>query len=322
MKRARFFADVARRMKAPGLIATLALLASAPPAFGQSLPVVRVGIISAELDAQMFYGVDREIFKKYGVEVQLQPFANGNAIAAGLAAGAIDVGHVEILTMISAHSHSFPITYISPGLMTTNANPAFGILVKGDGPIHEARDFNNTVVGVALLNTVSQLPFQVWIDNNGGNSKTIKFIEVPLPAMQAAVANGTVAATTPPEPFLTFGADAGERVILMQKNTMAPSFILNGWAVSKDWLAKNRHLARQVASGLRESSAWANDNPGLIGPILSKYTKMPEPLIARTRRARFADAFSTDELQPTIDAAARYGIIVKSFPATDIFERL
>ena len=286
-----------------------------------ALVPLRIGVIPAEVSAQPMYATDLGTFKRLGIDPQLQFFSNGNAIAAAIAGGSIDVGLSDTVSVINAHVRGVPFVFAAPGLITTNAAPTFGLLVKSDSPFHEAKDFNNSTVGVNALNTISQLPFQVWIEKNGGDLKSIKFIEVPLPQSAAAVTQGTAAATVPTEPFLTLGTDSGARVILMQMNTIAPIFMVSGWVTTTDWLKSNRTTAVKFISAMKETAAWANANPTLSAPILSKYSKLPQALIARIRRGTYASVLTESEIQPIIDAAAKFGYVSKSFPAAEIIYR-
>ena len=288
---------------------------------GPALVPLRIGVIPAEFSAQPLYATDLGTFKRLGIDPQLQFFSTGNAIAAAIAGGSIDIGLSDTVSVINAHVRGLPFVFAAPGLITTDSAPTFGLLVKSDSPFHEAKDFNNTTVGVNALNTISQLPFQVWIYKNGGDLKSIKFIEVPLPQSAAAVTQGTAAATVPTEPFLTLGADNGARIILMQKNTIAPTFMVSGWVTTSDWLKNNRMTVAKFIAAMKETAAWANANPALSAPILSKYSKLPEALIARIRRGKYASVFNESEIQPIVDAAATFGYVSKSFPAADIIYR-
>jgi NitT/TauT family transport system substrate-binding protein len=288
---------------------------------GTALVPLRIGVIAAEVAAQPLYATDLNTFKKFGIDPQLQFFPTGNTIAAAVAGGSIDIGLSDIVSVITAHVRGLPFVFAAPGLITTNAAPTFGLLVKSESTYHDARDFNNATVGVNALHTISQLPFQVWIDKNGGDLKSIKFIEVPLPESAVAVTQGTAAATVPTEPFLTLGTDNGARIILMQKNTIAPTFMVGGWVTTSDWLKSNRTTAAKFISAMKETAIWANANPALSAPILAKYSKLPEALIDRMRRGTYATVFDESEIQPTIDAAFKFGYVARSFAASEIIYR-
>jgi NitT/TauT family transport system substrate-binding protein len=292
------------------------------PAIGQqSAPstTIRVGALPQEVSAEIFYGLDMGFFSRQGLDVQLTLFSNGSAIAAGVASGSLDVGLSDLISIISAHARGVPFVYIAPGLVQSEKAPAFGIVVRGDSKIRGPKDMNGKTFGVNGLNNISVIPTRAWIDRNGGDSKTIKWVEIPMPSMQAALAQGTVDATLPNEPALSASVAAGNRAIFMDKNAIAPVYLLSGWVTTREWIAKNPETARRFVAAIRETAEWANQNHAASAPILSKYTKIPESVITHMHRANFAEAFDPALIQPVIDAAAKYGVIPKAFPATEIY---
>lgn len=283
------------------------------------LTPLRVGVIPAEVAAEIFYGSDMGFFREHGLDVQIQSANNGAAIAAAVASGSLDVGLSDLMSIVSAHARGLPFVFLAPGIVTSYTAPTFGILVRGDSPIRTARDFNGTTMGVNGLNNISHIPVEAWIDNNGGDSKTMKFVEIPLPQMAAAVAAGTVQSTVPPEPWITAAVEQGERIIFMEHGAIAPEFLLSGFMTTRDWAARNAPVAARFVAAIRETALWANRNHAASAPILAKYTKIPPAVVERMHRGDFAVAFRPELVQPVIDAAARYGVIAKPFPASEIY---
>lgn len=307
------------RRLALALVLTSVLTSGASAAQqGGSLATVRVGALPQEVSAEIFYGIDMGFFKKHGLDVQLTTFTNGSAIAAGVASGSLDVGLSDLISIISAHARGVPFVYLTPGLVQSDKAPAFGIVVRGDAPIHSAKDLNGKTFGTNGLNNISVIPTEAWIDRNGGDSKSIKWVEIPMPSMQGALAQGQVDATLPNEPALSNMLDSGDRAIFMDKNTIAPVFLLSGWVATREWTEKNPQTAAKFVAAIRETAAWANANHAASAPILSKYTKIPLPVIEHMHRANFSENFDTALIQPVIDAAAKYNVISKAFPASEI----
>jgi NitT/TauT family transport system substrate-binding protein len=180
-----------RRDVLAALTAALAVPASVR---AQSAPPEKlsVGLIPAEISAQIFYGIDRGIFAHNGLDVEFEAFTNGNSIAAGLASGALDVGLSDLVSVMSAHVRGLPFGYIAPGLLNGEKTPTYGIIVAGNSAIRVAKDFNGTTFAVNGLKNIVQVSVQAWIDNNGGDSSTVRFVEMPIPAMAPAVARGEV----------------------------------------------------------------------------------------------------------------------------------
>ena len=104
-----------------------------------------------------------------------------------------------------------------------------------------------------------------------------------------------------PEPFITGAVKAGGRVVPDHARSARPAYLLSGYMASRDWIAKNAALARRFADTVRATGDWANANPALAAPLLSKFTNIP---------------------QPVIGAAAHYGTIPQAFPASEIIANL
>jgi NitT/TauT family transport system substrate-binding protein len=303
----------------------ITLLAVALPvgAYGQTpapaAPIVlKIGALPSESSAEVIYGVEGGFFMKQGLDVEVQIFNSGSAIAAAVAAGALDAGLSDAVSIISAHTHGLPFVYLFPGAVSTEAVPEFNIVVRGDSPIRIARDLDGSTIAVNGLHNVAQVEAQAWIDRNGGNSKNIQFIELPLPAHKDAVLQGRITATMDTEPFATLDADSGMRVIPLAKNGIAPAFLVNGWVTTRDWVTRNPLAAARFTAALHDIAVWANRNHNVTAPILARYTKIPEAVVLRMRRYTYAQDADPSVIQPVIDACVRYGIIPVTFNATEI----
>ena len=280
---------------------------------------LKIGIVPVEAAAELFYGIDMGFFKKQGLDIDLQVMQNGAAIASAVAGGSLDIGFADTISISSAHARGLPFVYLAPTLLNTYTSPTLAMVVLGSGPIHDAKDLNGKTIGVNGINNITMVPFEAWIDKSGGDSKTVKWLEVPLPAANDAIAGGKIDGGTLGEPFITFGADKGLRAIYVDKNGIAPRYALAGFMTSKDWAAKNPALAAKFIAAIKETAQWANANHAASAPILSKYTKIPLPVVEHMKRGEYAETLLVSDFQPVIDAAAKYGVLPKAFPAAEMF---
>jgi NitT/TauT family transport system substrate-binding protein len=304
---------------AAALAATLAVFSAAAAQPAAPPTTIRIGVVPGEISGQIFYGIDRGFFSRDGLNVVVSAFGSGGAIASAVAGGSIDIGMVDLSSVIAAHARGVPFVGLASGLVNSRTAPTFGIVVRGDSPIRAAKDFDGKTIAVNGLNNIAQISAEAWIDHNGGDAKSVKFVEMPLPAKKDAVLGGRVDGSLDTEPFLTFGIDAGLRAFMMEKNGLASIYLLDFWVSTKDWADRNPATVAKFIAAMREASEWANKNHDLSAPILAKYTKIPEDVVARMRRGQFADANDPRLVQPVIDAAAKYGLISKPFPAAELF---
>jgi NitT/TauT family transport system substrate-binding protein len=282
---------------------------------------LKVGIVPVEAAAETFYAIDMGFFKKEGLDVDLQIMQNGSAIAAAVAGGSLDVGFADVISIASAHAHGLPFVYLAPALLNSYTAPTLAMVVAGDGSIHDPKDLNGKTIAVNGINNITMVPFEAWIDKSGGDSKTVKWIEIPVIAANDALQAGKVDGATLGEPFVTFGVDKGERAIYVQKNGIAPRYVLAGFMTTTDWVAKNPAVAAKFAAAIREAGEWANANHDASAAILAKYTHVPLAVLQRMRRGDYAGALAVSDFQPVIDAAATYGVLTKPFPASELFYR-
>jgi NitT/TauT family transport system substrate-binding protein len=286
-----------------------------------ALTTLNIGVIPIESAAEAFYAVDMGFFKKQGLDVQLQMMNNGSAIAAAVAGGTLDIGFADTISIASAHARNLPFVYLAPTLFNSYTAPTLAVMVGGSGPIHEAKDLNGKTIAVNGINNITMVPVEAWIDRSGGDSKTVKWIELPIPAQDDAVVTGKVDATIVGEPFITFGGDKGLRALYMDKNAIAPRYVLAGFMTTKDWAAKNPAVAAKFIAAIKETAQWANTNRSAASAILAKYTKLPLPVVERMKRGEYAETLLASDFQPVIDAAAKYGVLPKAFPAPEFFYR-
>jgi NitT/TauT family transport system substrate-binding protein len=311
-----------KRQQALSLVAGALAATAASPANAQTSGTVRVGAFPAEVSAEVFYGQEAGFFAKAGLTVDVQIMNNGSAIAAAISGGVIDVGLSDLVSVISAHARGVPFVYLAAGLQWSVKAPTLLPVVADASAIRGPKDFDGKTVTVNGLGNIAQLPFQAWVDRNGGNSKSIKFLELPFPSMLPALQRGTVDAMVCPEPFITGAVKAGNRVVPVTVNPLAPAYLLSGYVASSYWIAKNAALAKRFSDAVRAAGDWANKNPALAAPILAKSTNIPLSVVEAMYRGQFQDRLDPALIQPVIDAAARYGVIAKAFPASEIIANL
>jgi len=301
-------------------------LAGVAFAAGSALPAraddvaIRVGALPIDNGAEPFYAQDMGFFKKAGLDATVTVFPSGGAAAAALAGGAIDFAITDAVSMASAHAHGIPISYVAPATLSTIASPAYAVLVAASSPIKTAKDFTGKTVAVNALKNILQIPFMAWLENNGGDPKSVKFIEMPFASQAGAIESGLIDAASISEPFITNAVLTGKfRAIAQTDRGLAPEFAFSGWTVQNDWATKNPDAVKKFVVAMAETAAWANANRPASAQILVKYTKMNADIAGKLMRVSFGERLRASDFQPVFDAAAKYGVIAASFPAAETF---
>ena len=305
---------------AVAILAALVLLSRSAPA-GADDATLTIGTIPIDPTAEVYYAQEMGFFKKAGLTVTITPFTSGGAIASAVVGGAVDIGLTDSVSMTSAHARGVPLTYLAPAGVYKKGAETYVIAVPDGSPIKTAKDFNGKTIAVNGLKNINEIPTDAWIDNNGGDSKTVKFIEMPYPAMLPALDAKSVDGVAIVEPFMTFAAAKGSyRLISLTEKNLAPQFAVAGWSTTTDWARKHPDLAKKFIAVMSQTARWANANHTQSAQILSTIAKMPVDVANKMERAYYGERLEPALLQPVIDATAKYGVIAKPFPAAEIID--
>ena len=175
---------------------------------------------------------------------------------------------------------------------------------RKDSDAKTGADLNGkTVAVIGFARRESVFPQRRGSIKNGGDSKTVKFVEVPVGA------NGTGAHATscrrcarPGNRFLN-AARANAREIGKRAGARSETrYVLLGWLAQDAWIAKKRTPpVRAYAAAMRQAADWGNKHPDESAAILLRYTKLsPErrenddPFGLRSDPAHRADAATAD----------------------------
>jgi NitT/TauT family transport system substrate-binding protein len=304
-----------RRRDALGL--TLAAIAAAPStARGQALTTVKVGTPPFEAGAEVYYAKDQGYFTKAGLDVQIVPIVNSSAIAEAVATGTVDIGFSAVLSIAIAHARGIPFVMIAPGNVHDPAAPSALLVVPTASPIHVAKDLTGKTIGIPALKTISEYAPRIWIDRNGGDSTTVKFLELPFGAMTDALAAGRIDAAWLTEPFISSNKRT-TRVLAYAFDTIAHSFLISAWFSTIAWARAHADVVARYSTAVRAAGAWATANPAASAGILTRDMKLDPTALASMVRTRFADQLTPSAIQPQIDVAAHYGLFTV-FPASEL----
>jgi hypothetical protein len=76
---------------------------------------------------------------------------------------------------------------------------------------------------------------------------------------------------------------------------------------------------RRFAGVMHDASMYSNANPHEMAKYLAPYFHQDAASLGRTDPALLGATLEAAELQPIVDAAQRYGLIAKGFPAGELF---
>jgi NitT/TauT family transport system substrate-binding protein len=284
----------------------------------QASRTLRVAVPPSEDAAAIHFADEMGFLAKAGLAVDIQTMQNNPAIAAAVASGAVDIGHGGVDTLAASHSKGIPLRVIAPSgeYVSPQMQRGAGLFVPAASPVRVARDLNGKIAAVAGLHGLTMTATCAWIDTNGGDSSTMRFIEVAFPSMAAALASGRVDAAFITEPFLDDALKSG-RALAYGFDSIARHFLVAAWFANTSWIQANPDAVARFSQAMHETALWANRHPDQSAAIFVKFTKMDPAVIAKMVRGHYAEQMTPALMQPLIDASAKDNGFA-AFPAQEL----
>jgi NitT/TauT family transport system substrate-binding protein len=299
-----------------GLTAAMLVAGRAGIARADDAGTVTIGTTPIDAGAQPYYAESLGYFKSAGITEQITAMSNGAELAAAVASGALDVGQSNVVSIAAAHERGIPFVLVAPASLYSWKVPQSALCVAGSSLIRTAKDLGGKTVAVSGLKTISQLGPEVWIDRNGGDLASVKFIEMPFSAMPDALTKARVDAALISEPVLSDAIAGGARVIANCYDAIAREFLIGAWFTTKAWAAANPELLRRYVGVMTQSARWANAHHADSARVLEAETHVP--VSATAKRVVYGEALDEALIQPLLDACLTYGLLKQRVAAADL----
>lgn len=292
------------------------------PEGGGEAQSLSVAVLPLDSSATVAYAQHLGLFEKNKLKLKLQKLASGAAIIPAVTSGDADIGYSNVVSIATAYDKGLSPTIIAPAGLYSSAEPQTALIVAQDSQIQTGKDLNGKTFGVNSINNITQIGAMGWIDQHGGDSSTVKFVELGFSNMVEAVAQGRIDAGFVPEPFVAQAkSNDNVRVLAGGYDGIGDDFLTTGWFSTKKWADENPEKVKKFVKIMQEAARWGNQHPDESLPILADYTGISPDVLGNMTRAELAETSDPTMAQPPIDAAVRYGILKEPLDANKLWHQ-
>lgn len=292
------------------------LAAPALRAQAQTAPI-RVAITDNDSGIAPYYAQAQGMFARAGLNVDIQQMSSSGGAAQALVAGAVDIAVCDALQVANAMLHGFPMIALAGGCAFSKDSPTLELVTAKNSPIRSARDLEGQTAGVVALKSLSASSVNEWLRLGGADPSKVKFLELPFPDMNGALARGTLSVALLGEPFLTAGR-ADQRVLAVPFEAVGSAFYVNVLATSRDWATKNPLIAKRFTAAMFETARWANTHRAESATLEAGLTKIPLETVRSMARNVFATSWDPKLLDPVLAVGARYKLTDRLVSSAEI----
>ena len=294
--------------------------ASLPFSAARAQSKLNVGYMKIGDLSPFFLAMDKAYFKDAGLDINLASMVGGAAIMPALASGSINIGWSNVISVYQGHLQGLDYRLVANGAINKkDTNDVFGVCVGADSPIKSAKDLAGKTVAVNTLRNIMHGATAHWIDANGGDSTTVKWIEIPFPQMALALANKQVDAYGGVEPFITVPVRQRQaRLLGRQLGAIAPRLLIASYFGSEAWINRNVPLVKAFVTAINRGIDAHNASLDEAKATLAKHTGLKPELFKDMALPAFEKKLLESDLQPMLDVALRYKFVDRKFPLSQV----
>lgn len=278
-----------------------------------------VGVPPSDGVKAFLYAVRAGIFRKYGLDIEVVPMSSGSAAMAAVAGGSMQVAFANLPSIVSAYARGVRFAIVAPGGIYTSERPYQLLFVKKDAPIRAARDLNGKTIASPALKDLTSISTLAWIDQNGGDAKTVRAVELPASAFLPALDDGRIDAVALASPYLDDAQSSGRfRVLGKPFDAIAKHFVVSSWVASGETTSRTPDPYMRFGRAMHEAILYSNGHLAETVDLVAQYTKVDPQIVARGTRVLDAEFLSAADIQPIITFSLKYGLLEKAFDADEM----
>jgi NitT/TauT family transport system substrate-binding protein len=279
---------------------------------------ITVNIVPFTPNAVLFLGMEKGMFEKRGLNVELQRAASPVPVVASLVAEQADFGFVTTPVLINANREGTPIKCVAPvdGQISPDRDSSALVAPAGSG-IDSLDDLSGKSVAVVQLASINLIGAKKLIDDAGATGT--EYIAMPFPQMPQALADGRVDAAVITSPYLETALAAGAVALAHPSSDLFPTGTVYCYAATAQFLEENTAVAQGFHDAMEEAILYAKDHEDeALATLVEHLDLTPEQAQAQIIPTNYVPEVNLDSIAAIQDVMAQQGAINSTVNPVDL----
>jgi NitT/TauT family transport system substrate-binding protein len=267
----------------------------------------------------LYYGIKTGMFARAGLDVEHVAANSGSAAMATVVSGTYQMSSTNLVSICTAHVRDIPISIVAPTIVYTPRSREALLQIAVDSPYKTGGDLNGKTFGVASLVNIDTLAAKAWIDKSGGDSKSLKFLEIPNSAAPQALVQRRIDAAVIQPPVLDASlAEGTSKTLADPMGAIASTYMISAYVARTDWAQQHGDALRRFNRVLTDAAKYVNTHHAETASLVADITKIELSVVQKMYRTLAGTSLDGALIQPLIDTAAKYELLPRAFPARDL----
>jgi NitT/TauT family transport system substrate-binding protein len=235
--------------------------------------------------ATVYVAADRGLFKKYGLDVDLEKVKSGTEAIAFLTQGSVDVGGIAIVTSLwNSWNRGLDIRIIAPGGLEPMKDSPTNLLVSTKSPVKSLADLKGKKIGAAGgPGSGGEYLVAKALERAHLTIRDVNLVNVGNPDIPAALASGSVDAALAGPPFSEQALTSGAAKVLA--TDLTPGLMTVAFVGSGKFIKERPEVAKRFVLAMTEAARLMQGDGYLSKENLDAYMKYTASTEAAIKKA-------------------------------------
>jgi NitT/TauT family transport system substrate-binding protein len=284
---------------------------SGSPASPEGPTTVRIGLPPFVDSAPIYVGIERGFFAAEGLALEPVVQQSGAALLPSVVKGDLELGIGNPVSVMLAQANGLDlralgINAVSSDRLEDSWTP---VMVPQGSDVAEPGDLAGRTIGINGIRSLAEIVVRASLEKHGVDPASVRFLEVPLPDMVAAMESGRIDAAALGEPFSTLAAQAGHQPLLDPFTEVSPRMPISLLFSATRFAESDQDVVARFVRAYDTALGYCAEHPDAVRAAIPTFTQIPEPVAAAMKLPAFTPGLDTARLDVIADLMVQYGLV-------------
>ncbi|MER7458874.1 ABC transporter substrate-binding protein [Micromonospora sp. NPDC126480] len=273
---------------------------------------VRVAALPISETAALWGGIEAGIFRKRGLDVEVQPAQGGAQAIPALINGDIDFAIGQPFGPFRADLQNLGVVIVGNYASSyADGDDINAVVASAKSGITRPAQLAGRKVSVNSLGAAGDVTIMAAVEKDGGDPTRIQFVEVAFPDAPAQLAAGNIDAAWVTEPFITQLRERGDALVVEPYQATVPGLATLTTITSSKLKESDPALVTDFSAAMKETLTWAADpaNDADLRQAIKDNLKLPEAVADSLRLPAFGWELDRAGLEQLATLAQKYRVL-------------
>jgi len=296
-------------------VATAACAGHGGPAnpAGPEKPQLVVAVVPSEAQAGLYIAQAKGLFTRVGLHVTIKTVLSAQTVIPAMLRGSVDVTGGQYVSYIAEQAKGLAkMRILAAGFaLGPHSNE---IIAPASARIRTLADLRGKTIAVNQQSGISSDLVYTALASYGVTPAQVHLVELPFPAMPAALAAGKITAAYETEPYVTEAVKRyGVQALADMDSGATVGFPLTGYGVLASWAAKYPRTAAAFTKAVAQGNAIASTNLAVLQRVLAEALHLGPSITGVMATGTFPTSANPVQIQRVADLMRQYGQLKQPF---------